>query len=212
MKPYNPLEKENLGKSVAESLLRSDALPLGKIDQFNGAGVYAIYYLGDFEPYAPLKKWNSGPDDLNLPIYVGKAIPTGGRKGKIDPERAGKGTSLFKRLVEHQKSVETADNLQIKDFYCRFLTVDDIWIPLGESLLIQKYRPLWNSVVDGFGNHDPGAGRYKGARPSWDELHPGRSWATKCAPPKLNRPQVLEKIAEFWEDFHPPASNESRKP
>ena len=85
MKPYNPLEKENLGKSVAESLLKSEALPLGEIEQFKGAGVYAIYYLGDFEPYAPLKKWNPDPDDLNLPIYVGKAIPTGGRKGKIDP-------------------------------------------------------------------------------------------------------------------------------
>jgi hypothetical protein len=199
MKPYNPLEKENLGKSVAESLLNSESFPLGQIEQFNGAGVYAIYYVGDFKAYAALKQCNTSSDDLNLPIYVGKAVPTGGRKGKIDPELAGKGTSLFKRLSDHRKSIEAAENLNIEDFYCRFLTVDEIWIPLGESLLIQKYRPLWNAVVDGFGNHDPGAGRYKGARPSWDELHPGRFWAKKCAPPKLAQNTILDKIREYWE-------------
>lgn len=198
MKPYNPLEKENLGKSVAASLLKSKSIPLGEIKLFNGAGVYAIYYVGTFESYEPLQKWNTGPEDLNLPIYVGKAIPTGGRKGKIDPELAGKGTSLFKRLADHRNSIEAVENLKIEDFYCRFLTVDDIWIPLGESLLIQKYRPLWNSVVDGFGNHDPGAGRYKGARPSWDELHPGRPWAKKCAQTKQSRQNIILKIAAHW--------------
>lgn len=75
MKPYNPLEKENLGKSVAESLLNSGSLSLGQIGQFNGAGVYAIYYIGDYKAYTPLKKWNSDSSDLNLPIYVGKAVP-----------------------------------------------------------------------------------------------------------------------------------------
>lgn len=201
MKPYNPLEKENLGKNVAESLLNSESLPLGQIEQFNGAGVYAIYYLGDYKAYKAFKKWNSDSSDLNLPIYVGKAVPTGGRKGKIDPELAGKGTSLFKRLADHRKSIEAAENLAIEDFYCRFLTVDDIWIPLGESLLIQRYRPLWNSVVDGFGNHDPGAGRYKGARPSWDELHPGRSWAIKCAPAKLSKSEIRQQISTHWSSF-----------
>ena len=200
MKPYNPLEKKNLGKSVAESLLNSESTPLGEIEQFMGAGVYAIYYCGDFDAYAPLKESNTSASDLNLPIYVGKAVPTGGRKGKIDSELAGKGTSLFKRLNDHRKSIEAVENLDIEDFYCRFLIVDDIWIPLGESLLIQKYRPLWNAVVDGFGNHDPGAGRYKGARPSWDELHPGRSWAAKCADAKLNVVEIRLKIETHWSE------------
>jgi hypothetical protein len=26
--------------------------------------------------------------------------------------------------------------------------VDDIWIPLGESLLIEMFSPLWNKVLD----------------------------------------------------------------
>jgi hypothetical protein len=45
MKPYNPLEKENLGKSVAESLIHQVPIPLGSIERFSGAGIYAIYYM-----------------------------------------------------------------------------------------------------------------------------------------------------------------------
>ncbi|GHC41738.1 Eco29kI family restriction endonuclease [Roseibacillus persicicus] len=198
MKPYNPLEKENLGKSVAESLLNSPPVPLGEIKTFKGAGIYAIYYNGKFEPYLPFQKWNTSATELRLPIYVGKAIPSGARKGNVDPEVSARGTDLYKRLEDHRKSVVKATNLEVTDFWCRYLTVDDIWIPLGESLIIQLYRPLWNSVVDGFGNHDPGSGRYKGARPSWDAIHPGRSWATKCAPAKLSEENILKKISDYW--------------
>jgi hypothetical protein len=48
---------------------------------------------------------------------------------------------------------------------------------LGETLLISHYKPLWNLVVDGFGNHPPGGGRAKGKKPMWDVIHPGRKWA-----------------------------------
>lgn len=33
-----------------------------------------------------------------------------------------------------------ATNLNIQDFYCRFLSVDDIWIPLTESLMIERFN------------------------------------------------------------------------
>ena len=46
MKPYNPLEKENLGKSVADSLIMQMPVTLGAIERFSGAGIYAIYYMG----------------------------------------------------------------------------------------------------------------------------------------------------------------------
>lgn len=48
--------------------------------------------------------------------------------------------------------------------------------------MISRYRPVWNHVVFGFGNHDPGATRYNQARPLWDELHPGRPWAARMQP------------------------------
>jgi Eco29kI restriction endonuclease len=147
-------------------------------------------------------------DDLNVPIYVGKAVPTGGRKGNIDPEISAKGAALFSRLDEHRKSIEQATNLEIGDFWYRYLVVDDIWIPLGESLLIQRHRPIWNSLIDGFGNHDPGSGRHQGARPNWDTLHPGRSWADKCGPSKLTETQLRHHIAEYWNLYNGPGSED----
>jgi Eco29kI restriction endonuclease len=202
MKPYNPLEKENLGKSVADSLINQKPVALGSLERFSGAGVYAIYYAGDFESYSKLRDWNSRVDDLNIPIYVGKAVPTGGRKGSTDPEISAEGAALFSRLDEHRKSIEQATNLEIGGFWCRYLVVDDIWIPLGESLLIQRHRPIWNSLIDGFGNHDPGSGRHQRARPNWDTLHPGRSWADKCAPSKLTETQLRHHIAEYWTHYN----------
>lgn len=44
-----------------------------------------------------------------------------------------------------------------------------------------RFAPIWNRTLDGFGNHDPGKGRRAGQRPSWDVLHPGRSWAERLA-------------------------------
>jgi len=202
MKPYNPLEKENLGKSVAESLLSSTAFPLGELETFLGAGIYAIYYTGDFSQYSRLAVQGCPPNEESTPIYVGKAIPSGGRKGVIDPEASGKGKKLFGRLNEHKRSIERTNNLDITDFYCRYLVVDDVWIPLGESLIIQKFRPLWNVVVEGFGNHDPGAGRVKGKLSSWDVLHPGRFDPERFAPPKLEENQILKLVAEYLRVEH----------
>ena len=75
--------------------------------------------------------------------------------------------------------------------------VDDIWIPLGESLLIARFSPVWNALIDGFGNHDPGSGRYNGMRPRWDVLHPGRAWAAKCK----ERPESAKDIEQDVETY-----------
>jgi hypothetical protein len=176
--PFNPLDKRNLGASVAEALLERAPEPLGKLAPFRGAGVYAIYYSGSFHPYAAMSKRNA-KGRFEAPIYVGKAIPEGGRKGgALTSGTASK--ALYKRLCEHAESIRATDNLDISDFHCRHLVVDDIWIPLGEQLLIAKFAPIWNQLIDGFGNHDPGSGRYQQIRSRWDVLHPGRSWAMKC--------------------------------
>ena len=190
--PYNPLDKKNLGASVAEALLEREVHPLGALKKVTGAGIYAIYYTGGFPAYAPLAARNEG-GRFTAPIYVGKAIPSGGRKGR---ERTIGSIEwpLYKRLGEHAKSIGSAPSLRIEDFHCRFLVVDDIWIPLGESLLIAKFAPVWNSIVDGFGNHTPGKGRFEGLRPRWDTLHPGRSWALKC-PERVETPdQIISDV------------------
>ena len=201
MKPYNPLEKENLGKSVADSLMKQTPVPLGSVESFDGAGIYVIYYTGSFSPYEKLGEWNRGEEGPTVPIYIGKAVPSGGRKGLADPDISGKGRKLFKRLEEHKKSIEETSNLNIADFFCRYLVVDDVWIPLGESLLIQRHRPIWNSLIDGFGNHTPGKGRFEGPRPAWDTLHPGRHWDEKCGPSKVTEEQILHHIEQYWEAY-----------
>ena len=177
--PFNPLDKKNLGSSVAEALVSSTAHPLGEIPPFNGVGIYAIYYCGPFEAYKLISDQNKDKPNPRVPIYVGKAVPAGARKGNAlaDPLQS---RSLFNRMGEHAESIRAAGNLDIADFVCRYLIVDEIWIPLGESLMIAKFAPLWNSLVEGFGNHDPGSGRYQGLRPRWDAVHPGRPWALKC--------------------------------
>lgn len=175
--PFNPLDKRNLGESVANALLARPVASLGQLQPFTGAGVYAIYYSGDFPAYREISVRNRG-DIRQLPIYVGKAVPAGSRKGGMGLGDS-PGQVLFKRLREHLESIEAASNLNSADFSCRFLTVDDIWIPLGESLLIARFSPLWNTLIDGFGNHDPGKGRHAGLRPRWDTLHPGRAWANR---------------------------------
>ncbi|MCB1561066.1 MAG: Eco29kI family restriction endonuclease [Xanthomonadales bacterium] len=192
--PFNPLDKRNLGESVAEAMLQQpiSALPP---EPFIGAGIYAIYYVGDFDLYRDVSIRNTD-DRYSWPIYVGKAVPAGTRKGGFglgsDPKQV-----LHKRLIEHATSIEQTENLLIADFRCRFLVVDDIWIPLAESLLIETYQPLWNREIEGFGNHDPGSGRHKQQRSSWDTLHPGRPWAAKLQPLLKEKQRIEEAVGEY---------------
>lgn len=192
MKSYNPLEKQNLAESVVNELLNVPVSPLESLAPFEGAGVYVIYYVGDFEPYSQYKNdLNSGV--FKKPIYVGKAIPRGGRTGGIGFDEA-PGQALYSRLKEHLESVRLANNLNGHDFYFRHLVVDDIWIPLSESLLITSYKPIWNVKITGFGNHTPGEGRFNQKRSAWDTVHPGRPWAERCRPALLTSDEILTNL------------------
>lgn len=181
--PFNP--EDHIFRSPQLADLLKDAIrffngtPVYELpppEKFIGSGIYAIYYTGQFEHYKAI----SGINRLayNLPIYVGKAIPTGGRKGMGGKETS----SLFSRLREHAKSIQDAENLALEDFQCRFVIIphdENALIPPIESAIIKEYNPLWNAWVDGFGNHDPGGGRYDQARSQWDVIHRGRKWAEK---------------------------------
>jgi hypothetical protein len=173
MQAYDPLDYENLARSVVQALLGGPAEPLPPREAFEGSGVYAIYYHGDFSGYSPVVKSSD-----SRPIYVGKAVPTGARKGG---RHALRGKELCQRLKEHSESIGQAENLELEDFTCRYLVVVPVWITLAERFLVEHYRPVWNVAIDGFGNHDPGAGRRAMKRPRWDILHPGRPWAARLA-------------------------------
>ena len=196
-KPFNPLDKKNLGISVGDALLNSEASSLPPGEKFIGAGIYCLYYRGSFEPYRQMAEHNS--EEWRVPIYVGKAVPAGARKGRVGLDD-NPGYVLFSRLREHSRSIEQAENLELDDFVCRYLVVEDIWIPLGESLLVDRFRPLWNIIIDGFGNHDPGSGRYKQKKSPWDVLHPGRVWADKCAESIFSLDNVKTMVVDFLEN------------
>ena len=191
-KPYNPLDKLQLGKSVADAILSREVKPLPPHDSFEGAGIYAIYYTGNFSPYARIAEQNQD-GRYKRPIYVGKAIPKGGRRGG---SAQAVGSVLHGRLTEHGDSISRAQNLELTDFACRHLVVDDIWIALGESLLIQQFLPIWNTTLDGFGNHNPGGGRRNQQRSPWDVIHPGRLWAEQLANNKRSKLTILEEVEQ----------------
>ena len=199
--PFNPLDKRHLGESVGQAMFRTPVVPLGELQPFSGAGVYAIYYCGSFPAYTLIAS-NNTQGNFKTPIYVGKAIPKGGRKG-ADLESS-PGTVLFRRIMQHVRSIEEAENLDVTDFFCRSLVVDDVWIPLGEALLIAKFNPLWNKLIDGFGNHDPGVNRHSGVRPRWDVLHPGRPWAEKCRPRNETAGQIIREVQDYLRNNPPP--------
>jgi hypothetical protein len=169
--------------------------------QFAGVGVYSIYYTGALPIYASIP--NLTKPTCILPIYVGKAVTAGWRTGRSIA--TGQTPELFRRLREHARSIEQTSNLDVRDFQCRFMLLSgneaDL-ISTVESVLIRRYIPLWNTVVDGFGNHDPGKGRYNQSPSEWDVLHPGRSWATRL----MGTPPDVNQIKQNVHNYIPPVS------
>ena len=186
--PYDPLTYANLARNVVGALLDKPPIRLGELPSFEGNGVYAIYYTGQLDFYRAVAS-----EDCQIPIYVGKAVPTGARTGGDEQGAEASGHQLYRRLLEHARSIEQARNLELDDFRCRYLVVVQVWITLAERFLITHFRPIWNTVIDGFGNHAPGAGRAGTKRPRWDILHPGRSWADALAAAETPE-QVLGRL------------------
>ena len=196
--PYDPLDLRTLAESMVKVVLEKLVYPLGSLEPFEGSGIYVIYYTGDFKPYVTItdknrnQKWES-------PIYVGEATRKGGRKGGVLAEGA-PGRAIFERLGNHADSIRSVAALKIEDFWCRYLVTKDFFIPLCESLLIDRYNPIWNKLVDGFGNKDVGVSRRATQQKSmWDVLHPGRPIAAG-APNKRypNAESVTQLIDNFF--------------
>ena len=168
---FDPTSPKVIGDLVAHTLLAQDKEPLANAvkQSFYGAGVYAIYYSGPFDCYAPI----SGKEH---PIYVGKANPA--HSHATTPTEQGK--TLRKRLAEHAKTIAAAENLKLADFEVRYLVVRSAWQGTAEHYLINFFRPIWNKetkMCNGFGKHGDSAQTRKNKRSPWDTLHMGRKWA-----------------------------------
>ena len=108
---FDPSEPRLIGHFVAMALISQARYPLDSIEPFYGSGVYAIYYSGPAEIYAPIS-------NTETPIYVGKADPPTGATTVFEQE-----TKLYGRLNEHRKNVEKVQGIEIEDFECRALAV-----------------------------------------------------------------------------------------
>lgn len=88
-------------------------------ENFIGAGVYALYYIGKSPYYETL--YNQNRTSFDQPIYVGKAVPRGWRQARTQEAS----NELFSRLNDHYRSISAADNLSAEDFMCRFMILED---------------------------------------------------------------------------------------
>lgn len=192
---FNPLDKHNLGESVALALSRCPAHRLDEIGSFKGAGIYALYYSGDFEPYAVLSALNR--TKATVPIYVGKAVPKGSRKG-VGAQRGEVSGSLVTRLRAHTRSIAQTTSLKPMDFRCRYLIVDDTWIGLCESLMIQASKPLWNTMLDGFGRNPQGKNRKDGVS-AWHIFHGGRDAAMLKRPAAAAFAKISAEVESYMQ-------------
>lgn len=169
--------------------------PLSPPETFIGTGVYALYYTGRnslYRKYAELNRLAYG-----FPIYVGKAVPKGWRQARTSSSKDSQSKELFSRLKEHSHNIEIGADLSLVDFTCRFVIFESEgsdMISTIEAALIKLNLPLWNTAVDGFGNHDPGKGRYEQARSDWDVIHRGRHWAEKCNGAPKSNAAILSNI------------------
>ena len=146
-------------------------------EKFIGPGIYGIFYYGQFSLYSSIACTSKD----YYPIYVGKAVPIGWRQGR--GSNTMNSPVLWNRINQHFRSINSVSNLEINDF--KFVAMimnppETDLISAAENYLIRTYKPIWNSVMDGFGNHDPGKGRYNQAKSDWDVVHPGRPFADKC--------------------------------
>lgn len=193
---FDPSDPNTAGRVVALTLVAQKRHPLAKIPDFYGAGVYAIYYTGDFEPYRHL----SGADH---PIYIGKADPD----DHSAKDAVGQGTKLSMRLAEHAKSIrKAASTIDLNDFECRFLIVQSGFQKSAESYLIEFFKPIWNSeqkICFGLGKHGDSSDTRSNKRSPWDTMHPGREWAATSSSDQKPREMILAQISAHMEK-HPP--------
>ncbi len=172
--------------------------PMPLQQHFSGAGVYALYYTGKNKSYLRYTELNRL--EYKYPIYVGKAVPKGWRQSRVSDVALGGSTELYSRIKEHNRNIEKVEGIDQDEFSCRFVIFEaesSDMIGTIEAALIKLNRPLWNSALDGFGNHTPGAGRFNQAKSDWDVIHPGRDWAKKCTGIPKPEKDILARVQAY---------------
>lgn len=162
-----------LRRVIVDESRGREPFPLSRLPQAKRiAGVYLLYYQGEFPAYQPIVS-----PDSTVPIYVGKT------------------KDLDNRLRSHCRTLDQVFNLKREDFTARVLPLPDLWTELAEKVLMDEHQPWWNQPqFAGFGND--GSPRASGDASKWEILHPGRRRSLqKTRPPEAEAQKALEQAA-----------------
>jgi hypothetical protein len=173
------LSSDVIAKQVAMTFMEQPLYRLPPEIAFSGTGIYGLFYVGKRYLYKGML-----PEE---PVYLGVSK-------SLTPGRDVRG-----RLNDHAASISSVSgSLKLEDFGCRFLLVRRIFATLAEDYLIERYQPIWNKCLKGFGNRALGGGRHDTQQRSlWDTLYPGRSQAERNRPNRLSAQQVKDKVDRF---------------
>ncbi|GFE50386.1 hypothetical protein So717_21390 [Roseobacter cerasinus] len=194
---FDPSNPNYMGRFTAAALLIQPRHPLAEVEKFYGAGVYALYYKGDFPAYEKI----SGKE---TPLYTGKADP----KIAHAENPTEQGESLSRRINEHRKSIELVSGeggISLDDFEVRYLVTASGFQVTAENFLINYFKPIWNKetkICFGIGKHGDDANTRKNKKSPWDTLHPGRKWA--LASEEMKTPaEIAADISDHLDAFPP---------
>lgn len=194
---FDPSNPNYMGRFTAAALLIQPRHPLAEVEKFYGAGVYALYYKGDFAAYEKV----SGKE---TPLYTGKADP----KIAHAENPTEQGDSLSRRINEHRKSIQLVSGdggISLADFEVRYLVTASGFQVTAENFLINYFKPIWNKetkICFGIGKHGDDANTRKNKKSPWDTLHPGRKWA--LASEELKTPEeIAGDISDHLDAFPP---------
>ena len=196
--PYDPLNYENLARNVVRALMEQRCVSVPPPAGFEGVGVYALYYNGDFPAYAAISK-------KEHPVYVGSADPAHPGSKTVTEQ----GDRLANRLNDHRRNLQKATTtLRVEDFDYRALVVQTGWQSAAEEYLIDLFKPIWNSEIGicyGFGKHGDAPATRDNLRSPWDTLHPGRDWAHRDVNMRDAWPveRIIERINEHFVKYPP---------
>lgn len=188
---FNPPNLDNLGANIERAFLASTPTLLTAVKTFPGDGLYTLYYTGEFPAYEALATKNSHGLFL-APLYVGKTEVSRKRTTSSSQTR-----SLYNRLLSHRRSISEAENIDLDDFYVRWLVMEPFWIGLGENVLINRFGPVWNAMVSGFDSTSARTSRHGGNRSSWDTLHPGRTNTSDLQDQALTQDVIAADVSEY---------------
>ncbi len=186
---FDPSNPNVGGRIVGITMIAQKRKPLANIERFYGAGVYALYYNGDFPGLRA--NFAAGTPDL---------------RGKADPADAASKTAMeqgdrlaraaYGSLEKYREGGKPRCDWQ--DFEYRALVVQTGWQTSAEDYLIHLFKtasgiPAGVSATDS-ANMATIPARAPTCASPWDTLHPGRDWAHRD--PKMKDARPAERIIE----------------